>query len=156
MKVESTRDPVIIKKVLDFLNAHKKMVLAVLDQQGHPDASLVLYAIDDDLNVYFGTKKVFGKYKAVHANPHVAAAIEQEVLDPLQIVDIKGVVEEMPAEKTEELMKWFTSKNESTYYVKDAEDYVMLKIVPTRLRWLDATSGELEIYDIDLKAIHGS
>ena len=48
--------------VKDFLNAHRKAIFAIIDKKGLPTTSLMLYAIDDDLNVYFGTCRSFGKY----------------------------------------------------------------------------------------------
>ena len=138
------------KEALGFLNAHRKMVLTVLDKEGRPNSSLMLYVVDDSFNIYFGTCEAFGKYKALHADPHVSVAVVQESLDPLQVVDIQGVAEQIPAEKTAETLEWFTGKNPVKYYVKDREDFVMFKIVPTGVRWLDATSGELQIHDLEV------
>lgn len=150
MKHEVTKDKVIFDKTKDFLNNHRKMVLTILDQEKHPDSSLMLYAVDDDFNFYFGTVKRFGKYMALQADNHVSLAVVQELLDPLQVVDAKGVAEELSMEESRERLEWFTTKNPAKYYVKDAEDYVMFRIKPQDIRWLDATSGDLEIYDLDL------
>lgn len=154
MKHEKTSDPVLINEARDFLNNHRKMVLTILDENKHPNSSLMLYAIDDAFNVYFGTCECFGKYTALKADGHVSVAVVQEEVDPLQVVDIIGVAEQLPQDEVPERLAWFTSKNPAKYYVKDAEDYVMFKIRPTGIRWLDATSGELEIYDIDLESAH--
>lgn len=137
------------KEALDFLNEHRKMVLTVLDIERHPNSSLMLYAVDDNFNVFFGTCEAFGKYKALKADNHVSLAVVQESIDPLQVVDMQGVVEEIPYEKTAETLEWFVGKNPSKYYVKDSEDFRMFKIVPSGVRWLDATSGELQINDLD-------
>ncbi len=133
-----------------FLNDHRKMVLTVLDENGHPNSSLMLYAADDDLTIYFGTCECFGKYKAVTANNHVALAVVEEGIDPLRVFDMQGVAERVSSEETQERLAWFTAKNPAKYYVKDHDDFVMFKIVPTKARWLDATSGELEIHDLEL------
>lgn len=150
MKKEHTSSPAIITEAREFLNNHRKMVLTVLDQDKHPDSSLMLYAIDDEFNFYFGTCKCFGKYKALTAYPYVSVAIMQEDIDPLQVVDMKGTAEELSAEETQERLAWFISKNPAKYYVKDAADFTMFQIKPHGLRWLDATSGELNIYTLDL------
>lgn len=131
----------------EFLTGHKKMILTILDKDGHPNSSLLLYAVDD-FNIYFGTRKVFGKYAALHADPHVAVAVVQEGIDPLQVLDIQGVVVEVPEEETKEKLEWFVSQNTSKYYVKDADDFVMFKVKPTCIRWLDAMNGDLQICDI--------
>ncbi len=150
MKHESTSSPEIIKEALGFLNLHRKMVLTILDENTHPNSSLMLYAVDDNFNIYFGTCRCFGKYAALKADGHVSVAVVQEEIDPLQVVDVIGVAEELPESETQETLKWFTDKNPAKYYVKDAEDFTMFKIKPTGVRWLDATSGDLEIYDLEL------
>lgn len=150
MKKEITSSPEVITEAKTFLNSHHKMVLTVLDQDRHPDSSLMLYAIDDEFNFYFGTCKCFGKYKALSAYPHVSMAVTQELLDPLQVIDAKGIAEELSPEETEERLAWFVKKNPAKYYVKDAEDFVMFRIKPHGLRWLDATSGELEIHTLSI------
>lgn len=135
--------------VKDFLNRHRKAVFATASGDLEPHASLMLYAIDDDLHFYFGTRKSFRKYERLLKNPKIALAVIEEVLDPQQVVEVEGIAEEIPAEKTKETHDFFESKNPSTHYVKDAPDMVMFKIIPTRMRWLDASSGELTMQDVD-------
>lgn len=132
-----------------FLQNHRKMILTILDKEGHPNSSLLLYVVDD-FTIYFGTCRSFGKYAALKSDPHVAVAVVQEGIDPLQVLDIQGVAEEIPESETKEKLEWFVSKNTSKYYIKDAEDYVMFKITPTCIRWLDAMSGDLQICDIEV------
>jgi len=146
--MENEVTPEIREKALAFLNAHRKMVLSILDKEKHPNSSLLLYAVDDDFNVYFGTRKCFGKYAALSADPHVSLAVVEESIDPLKVLDMQGRVEEISSAETSERLEFFESKNPSKYYVKDADDFVMFKVVPTHARWLDATSGELKMYDI--------
>jgi len=138
------------EEALTFLNAHRKMVLTVLDKEKHPNSSLMLYVVDDNFNVFFGTLKKFGKYKALQASPYVSLAVVQESIDPLQVVDMQGRVEELSSEQTAETLSWFVEKNPSKYYIKDGEDFVMFKIVPSGVRWLDATSGELQMHDLEI------
>ncbi|QSH39612.1 pyridoxamine 5'-phosphate oxidase family protein [Candidatus Kaiserbacteria bacterium] len=148
--MEEKTNEILKDEALSFLEGHRKMVLTVLDIEKHPNSSLMLYAVDDDFTIYFGTCECFGKYKALQADNHVSVAVVQESIDPLQVVDIQGIAEEIPHEKTAERLAWFTAKNPAKYYVKDREDFVMFKIVPSGVRWLDATSGELQIHDLEL------
>ncbi|MCB9811572.1 pyridoxamine 5'-phosphate oxidase family protein [Candidatus Nomurabacteria bacterium] len=136
--------------VIDFLNAHRKAVFSILDEQGLPTTSLMLYVIDDDMNVYFGTRKAFSKYGHLTENNVVSLSVIEEVLDPLKVVDMRGEVEELTPEVQEEMYAYFKSKNPSKYYVEGAEDFVMFKLTPHFVRWLDAGSGELAIVDLDL------
>ncbi len=151
MKHESTNKQEIIKEALDFLNTHRKMVLTILDENKHPNSSLMLYAVDNNFNIYFGTCKSFGKYSALKTDGHVSVVVVQEEIDPLQVVDVIGVAEELGESETKERLKWFIDKNPAKYYVKDAEDFTMFKITPSGVRWLDATSGDLEIYNLELE-----
>jgi general stress protein 26 len=134
--------------VINFLNNHRKAVFAILDNEGMPTTSLMLYVIDDEMNVYFGTRKVFSKYATLQNNPTVALSVIEEALDPLKVVDLRGTVTEIPPEQTAEIHTFFKSKNQSKYYVEGADDFVMFKMAPEFVRWLDASSGELSIIDV--------
>ncbi|MEN9920455.1 MAG: hypothetical protein RL538_348 [Candidatus Parcubacteria bacterium] len=135
--------------VIDFLNQHRKAVFSILDDDGLPTTSLMLYVIDDEMNVYFGTRKAFRKYRHIHKHPVVALSVIQEVLDPLQVVDLRGETVELTPEEKESAYAFFKSKNPSKYYVEGAEDYVMFKLTPHFVRWLDAETGELTITDLE-------
>ena len=135
--------------VIDFLNHHRKAVFSILDNEGLPTTSLMLYVIDDDMNVFFGTRRCFSKYAHITANPVVSLSVIEEALDPLRVVDMRGDVHELTPEDRKNVYTFFKSKNPSKYYVEDADDFVMFKLVPHFVRWLDAASGELEIVDLN-------
>jgi general stress protein 26 len=135
--------------VIEFLNQHRKAVFAINDDDNLPTTSLMLYVIDDAMNVYFGTRKAFRKYKHIHQHPVVSLSVIQEVLDPLRVVDVRGEVKELTPEEQESAYAFFKSKNTSKYYVEGAEDFVMFKLTPHFVRWLDAESGELTIIDVE-------
>jgi len=139
------------KTIIDFLNNHRKAVFSILDDDGLPTTSLMLYVIDDDLNVFFGTRKAFAKYKHILDHPVVSLSVIEEALDPLKVVDIRGDVEQLSPQDQENVHRWFKTKNPSKYYVEGADDFVMFKLTPHFVRWLDAESGELSI--VDLKEI---
>lgn len=136
------------KTVKDFLNNHRKAVFAILDADGLPTTSLMLYVIDDHMNVFFGTRKAFSKYENLKTHPTVSLSVIEEVIDPLKVVDLRGTVTELSLEETTEVHTFFKTKNQSRYYVEGADDFVMFKITPTFVRWLDASSGELSIIDV--------
>ena len=133
---------------LEFLETHRKMSLATLDKEGHPSVSMVLYAVDEQFNIFFGTRKVFGKYHALIADAHTSLTIVEGKVDPLKVVEIHGMAEAIPSERMSELLAWFTKKNPSPFYIKDEEDLVMFKIVPSNIKWIDASSGVLMPHDI--------
>jgi len=136
--------------VKDFLNAHRKAIFAIIDKKGLPTTSLMLYAIDDDLNVYFGTCRSFGKYPDLLKVPVVSLSVVEEKLDPLRVVDLRGTATEVSAEEHVATYAFFKTKNSSKYYVEHAPDFVMFKIVPDFIRYADSTSGELVINDLPL------
>ncbi len=134
--------------VTDFLNNHRKAVFATVDKEGGPHTSLMLYVVDGDLNVYFGTRRAFGKYEQLKQNPHMSLSVIEEKLDPLRVVDIRGKAEEIAPDEHDMWFEHFKAKNTSKYYVEGADDFVMFRVRPTMIRWLDATSGELEIVPV--------
>ncbi len=134
--------------VKNFLNGHRKAVLSTVGDDEHPTTSLMLYVIDDNLNVYFGTRKAFGKYPVLMRHPYASLTVMEEKLDPLKAVEIRGKIEFVPEEKTGETLAFFESKNPSKYYVKGAPDFVMFKVSPAFIRWMDATSGNLVLEHI--------
>ena len=108
----------------------------------------MLYVIDDEMNVFFGTRKAFSKYQHILDNPVVSLSVIEEALDPLKVVDVRGTVEQLAPYDQENVHAWFKTKNPSKYYVEGAEDFVMFKLTPNFVRWLDAESGELSIVDL--------
>ena len=149
--MESNNNTEILRETIKgFLNAHRKAVFAILDKQGFPTTSLMLYAIDDELNVYFGTRRSFGKYADIVHSPVVSLSIVDETLDPLRVVDMRGIVIEIPDEKCGTTCSFFKTKNPSKYYIEDAPDFVMFKLVPSFVRYADSTSGELKISDLPI------
>ncbi len=135
--------------IIDFLNNHRKAVFSILDENHLPTTSLMLYVIDDDMNVFFGTRRAFSKYQHLKDNPVVSLSVIEEVLDPLKVVDLRGEVEELSVDDCNNVHTWFKTKNDSKYYVEGAEDFTMFKLTPHFVRWLDAASGELSIVDLN-------
>ena len=142
-------DPESLKtEVARFLHAHRKAVFATVDADGSPHTSLMLYTIDDEFNVYFGTRRAFRKFQQILDNRNVSLSVIEEVLDPLLVVDIRGTAELLDAGERAEWYAHFKARNPSKYYVEDAEDYEMFRLRPTMIRWLDATSGALTITNV--------
>lgn len=141
--------PQLRQTILDFLNARRKAVFSILDEEGLPTTSLMLYVVDDELSIFFGTRKSFSKYAHIQENPVMALSVIEDSNDPLKVVDMRGDVHELSPEDQENVHAWFKTKNPSKYYVEGADDFVMFKLVPHFVRWLDAESGELSIVDLN-------
>jgi len=139
--------------IIDFLNAHRKAVFAILDKNGLPTTSLMLYAIDDELNVYFGTRRSYGKYTDIARQPVISLSVIEEAIDPLKVVDIRGTAIEVPDEECGTTCNFFKSKNPAKYYIEGTPDFVMFKIIPNFIRFADATSGKLTVNDLTLSSV---
>lgn len=141
-------DQNLAQEVREFLNNHRKAIFAINDDSGLPTTSLMLYAVDDEFNVYFGTRRGFGKYQHILKNPVISLSVMEEKIDPLKVADIRGSARELSQEEGEVAHSFFKTKNQSKYYVEGADDFVMFKIVPNFIRWADASSGELKIVNL--------
>ncbi len=135
--------------IIDFLNAHRKAVFAMSDKNGLPTTSLMLYVIDDELNVYFGTRRAFGKYADIKQQPVVSLSVIEESTDPVKVVDIRGTAIEVPEDECGTTCAFFKTKNSAKYYIEGAPDFVMFKISPNFVRFLDASSGDFVLRDLD-------
>ena len=143
----------LVRVVKAFLNTHRKAVFAILDKEGAPTTSLMLYAIDDQFSVYFGTCCSFGKYADILHTPIISLSVVEEKVDPLRVVDIRGSVTEISDVERDTVHTFFKTKNPSKYYIENAPDFVMFKITPTFIRFADSTSGELVITDLSTDII---
>jgi len=137
--------------IKDFLNSHPKAVFGILDKEGLPTTSLMLYVVDEGLNVLFGTRKSFSKYANILAHSTVSLTVVDAEVDPKKTVDIRGCAVEVSPEQLDEMHAYFKIKNPAIYYIEGADDFVMFKITPSFIRFSNAETGQLEIVDLDLK-----
>lgn len=63
------------ERILEFLGDHKVGVLATADATGKPHAATVYVTHDQQLNMYFVTKRETQKCRNLTANPRAAIAI---------------------------------------------------------------------------------
>lgn len=136
-------------EVKAFLDEHRKAVFAFVDEHGYPTTSLLLYIVDDDLNVFFGTLRSFSKYEHIIEQPVVSLSVIEEARDPLKVVDIRGTAYELSEEDKNNVHEWFKTKNPSKFYIEKADDFTIFKLVPSFIRWLDARSGSIVCTDLD-------
>ena len=125
------------------------MVLSINEIESAPNASLMHYAADKSNYIHFGTKRSYQKYTALKKDPRVSFVIVEESIDPLRVVSGRGVARELEGSEAEFALMLFKSENHSKWYMEQASDLVMFQIKPTSIRWLDATSGELKVLDIE-------
>jgi heme iron utilization protein len=127
-------DPSLIAAELTQLG--RGQLFAVVATQGgdKPYASLVAFAITDDLKlVVFATKRGTKKYANMMANPEVALLLDDRSNDPRDLttgiaVTATGKVSEAPTDERDRLLKLFTTKHPSLAGFVAAEDTALMKV----------------------------
>jgi general stress protein 26 len=127
----------LINEALEFVREHPTSHLATVDN-GKP-TSRVMYCprVDDDFTVWYATSAGSNKVRQIKANPAVCVVFYLES----KYVRVLGAAEEVSDKsKTKEL--W---ENDWARYWKDGPedpDYVLLKIKPEEVEFLDLTRSE--------------
>lgn len=129
------------QEALEFIKSHKECVLATASSEGKPEAATVLFAIEDDFTMYFGTDKKYRKYKNLAENKNVAVVVGVAVEEPMS-AQIEGQMEFLDdtaeIEKTKEIFK---EKNPAMVpFFKFP--LVFMRLKPTWLRFLDETKSQ--------------
>ena len=98
--------------------------------------------------MYFGTKREFGKYEALRKDPKVSFIVMAEGIDPLCVVDGRGLARELSPQEAQFAYEYFKRNNLSKWYVEGSQDFAMFTIEPVAIRWLDGTSGQLKVVQL--------
>lgn len=137
--------------VQDFLAKHPKMSLAINEDAGAPNISLMHYAMEGTRRMLIGTRKAFKKYEAMKKDGNVSFMIVEEGLNPLRSVSGHGIATELSDFQMDFAYALFKKENIAKWYVEGAQDFAMFEIVISSLRYLDATSGSLQILEVPIK-----
>ena len=137
--------------VQDFLAKHPKMSLAINEDGLAPNISLMHYAMEGTRRMLIGTRKAFKKYDAMKKDGKVSFMIVDEGLNPLRSVSGHGVATELTDFQMDFAYALFKKENIAKWYVEGANDFAMFEIVIASLRYLDATSGSLQILDVPVE-----
>lgn len=135
----------------DFLIKHPKMSLAINEENGAPNISLMHYAMEGTRRMLIGTKKAFKKYELLRLDGKVSFLIQEENINPLRAVSGHGIATELSDFQMDFAYSLFKKENITKWYVEGANDFAMFEIVISSLRYLDATSGSLQITDIPIE-----
>lgn len=79
--------------ILDFVRSHPDGVIATVSPDGDPQASVVYFSIDDDMNLSFTTKDKTRKAQNIRQHPRVSVAIYEA--DSQTVVKLAGTAREM-------------------------------------------------------------
>ena len=110
-----------VEEVFGFMNRESLAVLATAADTGQPEAALMGFAVNRELEIIFDTVKTSRKYPNLKRNPRVAWVIgcTTEVT-----VQYEGLAQELEGEEL--------AKYQQTYFAKFADG-------PARLTWLGIT-----------------
>src|SRR6185369_13519133 len=98
------------KKLLDFLRENKLMVISTVDSEGNkPEAAVVGFAENENLELIFGTSTTTRKYKNIQGNSMVACVIGWD--GRFGTVQYEGMVRELSKEESGEYSALLIAKN---------------------------------------------
>lgn len=123
-------------------------MFATAGEDGAPHAALMLFVSDDDFSVFFGTCKRFKKYANLKRDARIALVVPSGGEDPETLIEMEGVAEEMPEEKTAEYRQRLMTETGSEFFIKDEPDLVIFKITPQKGTFIDGSSGTLSFSSI--------
>jgi len=85
------------KRIYDFLKLHSVGVLATVDPNSDPRATVIYYAVDEDFNITFTTKRDTKKHDNIQHNNHVQlVAYEASSQTTVQITGIAEDISDTP------------------------------------------------------------
>ncbi|HEX7456660.1 MAG TPA: pyridoxamine 5'-phosphate oxidase family protein [Candidatus Nanoarchaeia archaeon] len=134
------------KRILDYLSQNKRMSLAT-SRENRPWASTVMYAYDDDFNIYFLSDENTRKVQNLQSNPKIAATINEITggIGKVKGIQLEGeckMVSRLEAAKVYSLFlkKYFWLKD----YIPSAKQMFsgaiknrLFKITPQKIYYLD-------------------
>lgn len=130
------------EEILKFLQNQHIATLATVTKDNRPHAAVILYAVDQDLNLYFATHKKTEKIDNVKQNNKVSLTIWKHKELSVQIEgEGEEVTDSQECSKILEVLAVSASKENSDFYPPilriKGQDYAIYKIKPTRCRYLD-------------------
>lgn len=127
----------------EFVNSKQTAVIATISNTGKPSAATIYFLMDEDMNLYFMTKKFARKFENLQFDHEVALVIGID--NEPATVQIEGVASQIIEEKeVEQRLKQLQHKFFKNEYVaplfqlsSDNHDIVIYKVTPKWIRWLD-------------------
>jgi uncharacterized protein YhbP (UPF0306 family) len=122
--------------ILDYLEQNRVMTLATC-MDDIPWAASVMYAYDDDLNLYFISKPETRKTQNLLSNPKVSATINQFQKTPGKIlgIQLEGTARKLDKTKNVQELELFKKRFD---WAKDfLDDHELFQIAPKKIYYLD-------------------
>jgi general stress protein 26 len=119
----------------NFISKHRYAVLSTVSADGHPEASLVGFAVTPDLKLIFDTVTSSRKYKNLIKNSSIALVIGWE---GEQTIQYEGRAEiPTPRNLNELLATYFNAFPDGKERKESWKDITYFMVVPTWIRYSD-------------------
>ncbi len=140
-----SKDPITLAEFVEFVRAARLGVVATVDAEGHPEAALVDLAVTDDGEVLFDTKAAARKVVNIGAHPRVALVVGWA--DRVS-VQAEGEAEVLSGTEREKYGRIHQAQFPTSRALR--EDFTLVKMVPTWLRYHDARPESFSIVETRL------
>ncbi len=148
------------RQVLAFLRSHQLMALSTVSPIGAPESSVMYMYVDDDFNTYCLTREATRKYVNVMTNDMASViTVDEDSVEVAEIIGRASVVSdnEEVTRVTEELHK-IVAERKSEFWLPpvdqiDGEVYVLIKVTPTMVKYVDYADAAKGIVVVEPKYI---
>ncbi len=127
-------------KALEFLREHRSAVISSISEAGLPQSATVTFLVDDDLNLFFVTRKSSRKYANMMKNPKVAVVVGFDPDHP-STIQMEGEAHEADGNRLVMLLQFskdMAFREQWWPLLKIAGlDFVIMEVKPDWMRWLN-------------------
>ena len=128
--------------ILRFLKTHQHAVLGSRLLCGSLTTSLVAYAVNEHLQLHFGSRRSYATCAALQQFPEVSITVMHASSQPRYAAEIRGRVEYIPSEHTDATRTWLLGRNPATLYDTSQDDFVVCKVNPHVVRFIDLAASQ--------------
>ena len=136
--------------ILQFLEQHQQGVLGSRLSCGTLTTSYIPYAVNEHLQMHFGSCRGYATCAAFAHHPDVSITVLHDSTHPRFAAEIRGTVEYIPSEHTDATRSWLLRRNRATLFDHDHDDFVICKVQPRVIRFMDLTTSRPRIDHINI------
>lgn len=140
-------DEIVRQKILDFLKEHLLAVISTIHADNiSPESAVVAFVETENLEIVFGTSKVFRKYKNILKNNRVCFVIGWS--SDTGTIQYEGKAQELSKEQSKTYAVLQAKKNPESAKFADREDQRYFIVKPTWIRFLNNKETPPKTYEI--------
>ncbi len=133
------------KDLLDFIKKQKLAVISTISSQGDPQAAVIEFGENDNLELIFDTFNTARKYKNLKKNNKVALVIGW---DENITVQYEGDAFEIAGEELKKYKELYFKKNPAAKRWEKFSEMAYFKVKPTWVRYSDLRKHPWEVVEI--------